>query len=107
MRPASRYFRQLQEISDSVWFRSDFKAYWFLLQRMQVAEAAWDGRVVDAINETVKEQAELEIKINTSRARQRFLNHLAKNQEDGAMDEEDECCILCKCEFKRGYITTW
>lgn len=53
------------------------------------------------------EQNELEGKINTNRARQRFLNHLAKNKEDGMMDEDDECCILCRCEFKRGYITAW
>lgn len=23
------------------------------------------------------------------------------------MNEDDECCILCKCEFTRGYITQW
>ena len=54
---------------------------------------------------TVFDQTELEGKINTSRARQRFLDHLAKNKEDGATDEDDECCILCRCSFTRGYIT--
>jgi E3 ubiquitin-protein ligase SHPRH len=54
---------------------------------------------------TIFDQAELEGNINTNRARQRFLDHLAKNKEDGATDEDDECCILCRCSFTRGYIT--
>ncbi len=53
------------------------------------------------------DQAELEIKINTNRARQRYLEHLAKAQGEGTLDEDEEACILCKCEFTRGYITQW
>jgi E3 ubiquitin-protein ligase SHPRH len=56
---------------------------------------------------TVVEQTGLDAKINTNRARQRFLDHLARNMEDGVTDEDDECCILCRCEFNRGYITPW
>ena len=62
---------------------------------------------MEALEATELEQTELEVKINTNRARQRFLDHLAKNKEDGATDEDDECCILCRCEFTRGYITPW
>lgn len=83
------YFRQLQEISDSV------------------AEVVWDTTVNDAIDETNAEQRELDVKINTGRARQRYLTHLTKNKADGNTEEEEECCILCRCEFVRGYITQW
>ncbi|KAG2078621.1 hypothetical protein BDR04DRAFT_1087088 [Suillus decipiens] len=81
------YFRQLQEISDTV------------------TEALWEGTVVSAMEECAAERIELEGKINTSRARQRYLSHLAKNKEEGITDEDDEACILCRCEFKRGFIT--
>ncbi|KIK38243.1 hypothetical protein CY34DRAFT_402958 [Suillus luteus UH-Slu-Lm8-n1] len=81
------YFRQLQEISDTV------------------TEAIWEGTVVLAMEECTVERMELEGKINTSRARQRYLNHLAKNKEEGITDEDDEACILCRCDFKRGFIT--
>jgi E3 ubiquitin-protein ligase SHPRH len=50
---------------------------------------------------------ELEVKINTNRARQRYLEHLAKAQGEGNVDEDEGTCILCKCEFTRGYITQW
>ncbi|KAH7925001.1 hypothetical protein BV22DRAFT_1034512 [Leucogyrophana mollusca] len=81
------YFRQLQEISDTV------------------AEVVWEGGVDVAMGILEAEQAELDGKINTGRARQRYLDHLAKNKEDGTADEDDEACILCRCEFKRGFIT--
>lgn len=86
-----RYFRQLQEISDSV------------------TEATWDEEqgLAGAIQECKLEQNELEAKINTGRARHRYLQHLAKNQEEGIADEDDETCILCRNEFERGYITQW
>ncbi|KAG1773736.1 SNF2 family N-terminal domain-containing protein [Suillus placidus] len=81
------YFRQLQEISDTV------------------TEALWEGTIALAMEECAAERMELEGKINTSRARQRYLNHLAKNKEEGITDEDDEACILCRCDFKRGFIT--
>ncbi|KAH9068111.1 SNF2 family N-terminal domain-containing protein [Lactarius deliciosus] len=68
------YFRQLQEISDSV------------------RDAEWG------------DEAELERKINTGRARQRFLAHLSEAQDAGE-GEVEEGCILCGNEFIRGYIT--
>jgi len=82
------YFRQLQEISDTV------------------TEVVWDGTVFLAMEECETERRELENSINTSRARQRYLDHLAKNK-DSISDEEDKCCILCSCDFKRGFITQW
>ncbi|KAI0370965.1 hypothetical protein BV20DRAFT_943332 [Pilatotrama ljubarskyi] len=81
------YFRQLQEISDTV------------------AEAAWEGDVRDAINESRQQQAVLETKINAARARQRYMDNLSKSHEEGTLDEDDRTCILCKCDFIRGYIT--
>jgi E3 ubiquitin-protein ligase SHPRH len=83
------YFRQLQEISDSV------------------AEVTWESTVDAALQESAAEQNELEAKINTSRARQRYLEHIAQNKEEGDDDEDEKCCILCRCEFVRGYITQW
>ena len=83
-----RYFRQLQELSDTV------------------ADAVWDGSVEAAIQENNAEAASLEVKIATGKTRQRYLDYLAKSQGEGGMEEE-EACILCKCEFERGYITQW
>ncbi|CAL1697614.1 unnamed protein product [Somion occarium] len=81
------YFRQLQELSDTV------------------AEAEWEGTLAEAIARAQLERTVLEVRIVTGRARQRYLDNLAKSQEEGATSEDDECCILCKCEFSRGYIT--
>ncbi|KAI0706718.1 SNF2 family N-terminal domain-containing protein [Cerioporus squamosus] len=81
------YFRQLQEISDTV------------------AEAEWEGSLADALQELRQQQANLETKINAARARQRYMDNLSKSHEEGTLDEDDKTCILCKCEFVRGYIT--
>ncbi|KAA1466872.1 hypothetical protein DENSPDRAFT_831779 [Dentipellis sp. KUC8613] len=80
------YFRQLQEISDSV------------------VAAEWEGNLENAIEECKATQTELDTNIKTRRARQRYLEHLAKNQSDGD-DPEEDACILCRCDFLRGYIT--
>ncbi|KAI0641041.1 SNF2 family N-terminal domain-containing protein [Trametes meyenii] len=81
------YFRQLQEISDTV------------------AEAEWEGSVKDAIIGSREQQSSLETNINTARARQRYLENLSKSHDEGTLDEDDKTCILCKCDFVRGYIT--
>jgi E3 ubiquitin-protein ligase SHPRH len=83
------YFRQLQEISDSV------------------TEITWETTLADALTDSTTERKELEAKINTTRARQRYLEHLAKNKDDGVVDEDEDCCILCRCDFTRGFITQW
>ena len=62
---------------------------------------------MDAIQQNNAQAEELEAQIKTGRARQRYLEHLAKSQHDGAIDEDDESCVLCKCEFEKGYITQW
>lgn len=87
--PAFRYFRQLQELSDSV------------------AEADWTVDVVDAIEDAKSEAATLEGDIRTKSARLRYLRHMAKEQEAGVDDEDRRSCILCKCEFSHGLITPW
>ncbi|KAI0742548.1 SNF2 family N-terminal domain-containing protein [Daedaleopsis nitida] len=81
------YFRQLQEISDTV------------------TEAMWEGSLQDALKDIRQEQAGLETKIKTARARQRYMENLSKSHEEGTIDEDDKTCILCKCDFIRGYIT--
>ncbi|KAH9837867.1 SNF2 family N-terminal domain-containing protein [Rhodofomes roseus] len=81
------YFRQLQEISDTV------------------AEAEWEDSVDVAMANVAREQAELEKKIDTGRARQRYLDHLAQSHTETVVDEEERCCVLCRCDFLRGYIT--
>ncbi len=83
------YFRQLQEISDSV------------------VVATWEGSVDDAIQESIQESTTLDAKINTNRARYRYMLHLAKRREQGQIDEDEETCILCRMEFIRGFITPW
>jgi E3 ubiquitin-protein ligase SHPRH len=81
----------LQEISDSV------------------ADAEWEGDITTAIQACITERRDLEAKVNTNRARQRYLDHLVKNKEEGIADDDDDndTCILCKYEFNRGYMTQW
>ncbi|THH28194.1 hypothetical protein EUX98_g5996 [Antrodiella citrinella] len=81
------YFRQLQELSDTV------------------TEVEREGSLSDALAKAEKERDELDVNINAGRARQRYLDHLAKAQGDGTTNEDEDSCILCKCEFTRGYIT--
>ncbi|TFK50586.1 hypothetical protein OE88DRAFT_1631458 [Heliocybe sulcata] len=83
------YFRQLQEISDSV------------------AEPSWEDSLQEAIKKAQEEEKELKTQVSTGKARQRYLEHLAKNTADSTNDndEDDEVCILCRCDFTRGYIT--
>lgn len=84
------YFRQLQEISDTV------------------AEVEWEEESAAVAGlACVTEKTGLEAKINTTRARQRYLDNLAKDQDDGVVDEDDKTCILCRSEFVRGFITQW
>ncbi|KAF8654783.1 hypothetical protein AX16_003438 [Volvariella volvacea WC 439] len=81
------YFRQLQEISDSV------------------MDVTWDGSREAAVRECLEEEKDLTSKLTKHRARQRYLDNLTKQRDEGRMDEEDEACVLCRCEFVRGYIT--
>ncbi|KZT19573.1 hypothetical protein NEOLEDRAFT_1159005 [Neolentinus lepideus HHB14362 ss-1] len=85
------YFRQLQEISDSV------------------AEPTWEDTLSDAIEKAEDDEKELKTQISTGKARQRYLEHVAKNSVEPTSDkdEDDEVCILCRCDFTRGYITQW
>lgn len=83
------YFRQLQEISDSV------------------VVATWEGSVDVAIQECIQERTTLDAMINTNRARYRYMLHLARRRDQGHIDEDEETCILCRCEFIRGFITPW
>lgn len=83
------YFRQLQEISDTV------------------AEAQIETTLLDTMGELRRQQTQLDAKISAARARQRYMDNLSKSHEEGTMDEDDKTCILCKCDFVRGYITQW
>ncbi|KAJ3770452.1 SNF2 family N-terminal domain-containing protein [Lentinula raphanica] len=81
------YFRQLQEISDSV------------------AEVEFEGSKEDALEASETEAEVLEAKILATRAHGRYLEHLVKSNAVNDMDEDEKCCILCRCEFERGFIT--
>ncbi|KAI6163980.1 SNF2 family N-terminal domain-containing protein [Pisolithus thermaeus] len=81
------YFRQLQDISDSV------------------VDVEWEGDIRDAINTCDKEHGDLGRKIATGRARQRYLDSLGRTQDGGSMDEDDRTCVLCRCDFSQGFIT--
>ena len=84
------YFRQLQEISDSV------------------TDAVWEeATIAMAIQASLTERAVLETKMNMTRARQRYLDNLVNNHEELESDEDDRACILCRCDFTRGFITQW
>lgn len=73
------YFRQLQELSDTV------------------AEVDWEGSLEDAIQRADAAAVEADAAIDKHRARQRYLNNLADQDED---EEEDNTCILCKVGTK-------
>src|SRR3984957_6772912 len=73
---------------------------------LTVAEVILNDDLTEALQTCKVEQDGLAAKITTSRARQRYLEHLARTQEEG-LDEDDEACVLCRCEFDRGYITPW
>jgi E3 ubiquitin-protein ligase SHPRH len=83
------YFRQLQEISDSV------------------VDAKWEGSLDDEIEKISAEDKTLTEKINAGVARQRYLNNLTKEKEKGVQDEDEGICILCRCEvsFLLGFVT--
>lgn len=85
------YFRQLQEISDSV------------------ADVVWTGSLDDVLADLAEEEALLVRDINKNRARQRYLDNLVSTNRGTGVEEEEEdkSCILCKCEFKKGFITHW
>lgn len=81
-----RYFRQLQELSDTV------------------REAEWDGDLAVAIANTHTEEVAFNEGINKYHARQRYLQNLTSNDDE---EDEDNTCILCKCDFVRGFVTQW
>ena len=59
-----QYFRQLQELSDTV------------------MDAEWEGHVIGAINQTKAEEDALVTTINLKRAQGRHLTNISKEQED-------------------------
>ena len=84
------YFRQLQEISDSV------------------TDAVWEEPTIAmALQASLTERTVLETKMNTTRARQRYLDNLVNDHDELEPDEDEKACILCRCEFTRGFITQW
>ncbi|KAJ3552362.1 hypothetical protein NP233_g12900 [Leucocoprinus birnbaumii] len=81
------YFRQLQEISDSV------------------VQAEWEGPIGEAITEELAKNRALDLKVRAGRSKQRYLANLVQNKGKMDDDDEDDTCTLCKCEFVRGFIT--
>ena len=64
-----QYFKQLQELSDTV------------------VEVEWDGDVRDAIQSSKTEEDNLITAINRKRAQGKHLQSLAKDQADGELEE--------------------
>ena len=60
-----------------------------------------------ALQASLVERTTLETKMNMTRARQRYLDNLVNNHDELDSDEDDRACILCRCEFTRGFITQW
>ncbi|PPQ99586.1 hypothetical protein CVT24_005165 [Panaeolus cyanescens] len=82
------YFRQLQEISDSV------------------MDVDWDGTLQKAMQDTILERAAVESDLKRLRARQRYLGTLTSDKKDDeSQEDEDKTCVLCRCDFVRGFIT--
>lgn len=71
-----------------------------------VVDVEWEGNVLDAINEVVEEVQQFDDTIKRDAARYRYLDYMAQTK-DFQSEEEDKLCILCRCEFKRGFITQW
>ena len=97
------YFRQLQEISDSV------------------IEAGAERGIAEALTESKAAIDSSEVKINSLQSHQRYLDNLSGADVTG---EEDDACIVCRfveqfsfasrflcsfprCEFLTGFITRW
>lgn len=60
---------------------------------------------MEVLQEAVLEQTALDVRINSNKARQRYLENLAMGKQTGDPDEDEDACILCRCDFIRGYIT--
>lgn len=86
-----QYFKQLQEISDTV------------------ADIEMPKPIDEMLQDLRVEETEFDTKVTANRARQRYLDHLSKvrDADPEERDEDEECCILCRCEFIRGFITAW
>ncbi|KAG9045395.1 hypothetical protein FS837_006386 [Tulasnella sp. UAMH 9824] len=79
------YFRQLQELSDSV------------------AEIVLEDQTLEkTLEQNSAEIQQLENSIRTKSARQRFLRYIAQKPED--VVREDQECGICCCDFETGYL---
>lgn len=67
-------------------------------------DVEWEGPLTDAVNKTHEDEELFEREIIKLQARQRYLKNLAENEDE---DEEDSICVLCRCEFVRGFMTQW
>ena len=45
--------------------------------------------------------------MNMTRTRQPYLDILVNSYDELESDEDDRACILCRCDFTRGFITQW
>ena len=77
--------RQLQELSDSV---EDIEIP--IDQTIQEAIAAAEAKIL-----------ELQAVVRKGLAKQRYLEYMKMHQNEEEMDEDEKCCVLCKCEFTR------
>lgn len=67
-------------------------------------EVEWEGDLAVAIANTHTEEVTFNEAINKHHARQRYLHNLTSSDDE---EDEDNTCILCKCDFVRGFVTQW
>ncbi|KAH7107566.1 SNF2 family N-terminal domain-containing protein [Auriculariales sp. MPI-PUGE-AT-0066] len=84
-----QYFRQLQELSDTV------------------MDVKWDGSLEVAITDVTQESEKLAVGIRTQEARLRYLRNMTEGEQELSDEgnEDAHCCVLCRCDFVQGLIT--
>ena len=80
--------RNLQELSDSV----------------EDATTDANSTLREALETSGAKIAQIQTGIQRGLAKQRYLSHLSDQYNDGFIDEESKCCILCKCDFSKVHL---
>lgn len=65
-----------------------------------------DDTLEGSIQACEAEETEIDKKVQTAEARQRYLQNLTSSSDD-TIDAQEDSCILCRCEFVRGFMTQW
>lgn len=82
------YFRQLQELSDSV----------------AEIEIPMDVDLLVMLEDYTEQINRGQEMVKTTGARQRYLQYIAKKTASDDAEEEDKECGICNCEFETGLL---